>query len=210
MQRTLSGELHPVAPRPCGVLRHQVKNSELKDRLLRYRKIKISRMTRSAFSTLILGATLLGICVQSQTSREALVSSDNAYNPIPSPGGKYIAYVRTGWGRQKGFSGFGRSNLVSEVAVLDASESLVFKNPLANAFLSGWTPDSAKLICYRDGAYSLVSKHGVVSSEGRLPGSADVIGTERVSYLPRSGLLIWSRRDKLHTILETPKGILAK
>jgi len=31
-----------------------------------------------------------------QNFTESLISADNAYNPIPSPDGKYIAYVRTG------------------------------------------------------------------------------------------------------------------
>ena len=161
-------------------------------------------------STLIFSTLLLPYRTQSQTSTETLLSADNAYNPIPSPDGKYIAYVRTGWGRHVGISGFGRSNLVSEVVVVDANGNLVKKNPVANAFLSGWTPDSTKLVCYRDGEYSLVSRQGAVSGEGRLPGSAKVIGTERASYLPRSGLVIWSRRDGVHTILQTPNGVLAR
>ena len=119
--------------------------------------------------------------VEAQGPTEALVSTENAYNPIPSPDGKYIAYVRTGWGRPKGSGGFGRSNLVSEVAVTDASGSLVEKNPVADAFLAGWTPDSTDLVCYRDGEYSLVSLDGKRSRKGWLPGATNVIGTERVS-----------------------------
>jgi hypothetical protein len=38
-------------------------------------------------------------------------------NPIPSPDGKYIAYVRTGWGEGV-FTSFGRSSLVSEVKIM--------------------------------------------------------------------------------------------
>jgi len=32
-----------------------------------------------------------------QTYSEALMSTENGYNLIPSPDGKYLAYVRTGW-----------------------------------------------------------------------------------------------------------------
>jgi hypothetical protein len=99
---------------------------------------------------------------------------------------------------------------VSEVAVIDASGSLVEKNPVADAFLSGWTPDSTDLVCYRDGEYSLVSLDGKRSRKGRLPGASNVIGTERVSYLPRSGMMVWSRQYGFHTVLETPKGILTQ
>jgi hypothetical protein len=74
-------------------------------------------MTRSVASKLILIVLLLVTRSQSQASSETLLTPDNAYNPIPSPDRKRISYVRTGWGRPGGSDGFGRSNLVSEVAV---------------------------------------------------------------------------------------------
>jgi hypothetical protein len=40
---------------------------------------------------------------------EALMSTENGYNLIPSPDGKYLAYVRTGWADPYGSGGFGRS-----------------------------------------------------------------------------------------------------
>src|ERR1700691_3358488 len=45
-------------------------------------------------------ATLWG-----QAPNEKLLSEENGYNPIPSPNGKLIAYVRTGWGRPGGGGG---------------------------------------------------------------------------------------------------------
>ena len=188
------------------------KDDSLKDRFSsRYRPIRlVVVVTRSVASTLILSMLPLPIPAQSQTSTETPLSTDNAYNPIPSPNGKYIAYVRTGWGRPGGSGGFGRSNLVSEIAVMDVGGNLVAKNPVNEAFLSGWTPDSTNLVCYRDGEYSLVSMNGKRSSKARLPGATNVIGAERVSYLPRSGLIVWSRQDGFHTVLETPKGVLAQ
>jgi len=46
-----------------------------------------------------------------------LSETENACNPIPSPDGSVIAYVRTGrW--EKGSGGLGRSNLRSEVMVM--------------------------------------------------------------------------------------------
>jgi Tol biopolymer transport system component len=159
---------------------------------------------------LVLSALLLIPRAEEQAPTETLVSRENAYNPIPSPDGKYIAYVRTGWGRPGGSGGFGRSNLVSKVAVMDVGGNLAGKNPVAEAFLSGWTPDSTSLACYRDGEYSLVSMNGKRPSKARLPGATNVIGTERVSYLPRSGLMVWSRQDGFHTVLETQNGVLAQ
>jgi len=161
-------------------------------------------------SIMLVLCALLFPHAEAQPSSETLLSPENAYNPIPSPDGKYIAYVRTGWGRPGGSGGFGRSNLVSEVAIIDASGSLVSKNPVADMFLSGWTPDSTHLVCYRDSEYSLVRMNGTHSSEGRLPVPKGVIGTERVSYLPSSETVIWSRHDGFHTVIETPKGSLAQ
>jgi hypothetical protein len=86
---------------------------------------------------LLLSAVVLIPRAEAQAPRETLLSTENAYNPIPSPDGRYIAYVRTGWGRPGGSSGFGRSNLVSEVAVIEASGSLIEKNPVADASYPG-------------------------------------------------------------------------
>lgn len=138
--------------------------------------------------------------------------TENAYNPIPSPDGKDIAYVRIGWGRPPGNGGFGRSNLVSEVAVASVSGNPVPKGQVADAFLSGWTTDGTNLVCYRDGEFALVSRLGKRSSEGRLPSPGSfAASTERVTYLPRSGTMIWSRQDApSHTALETPQGTIAQ
>jgi hypothetical protein len=159
---------------------------------------------------LILSAMWLMTPAQPQAANETLLSPYNAYNPIPSPDGRYVAYVRTGWGRPGGSGGFGRSNLLSEVAVMDAGGNLVAKTPVADGFLAGWTPDSTELVCYRDGGYSLVSLDGKRSAKGILPGAPAVLGTERVSYLPRSGTLIWSQQDGSRTVLATPNGVLSE
>jgi hypothetical protein len=143
-----------------------------------------------------------------QKYSETLLSTDNAYNPIPSPNAEYVAYVRTGLGRRLGIVGFGRSSLISEIAVMDAHGNPVFGRSVANLFLSGWTHDSAALICYRDGEYSLVSVNGQRSSNGRIERlNAEIGGPERVSYLPSLGM-IWSRQDR-NTALEGQNGVIA-
>jgi hypothetical protein len=86
---------------------------------------------------LVFSALALASRAGAQAPRETLLSTENAYNPIPSPDGKYVAYVRTGWSRQGGSGGFGRSNLVSEVAVIDASGSLAGKSPAAEGLIAG-------------------------------------------------------------------------
>jgi Tol biopolymer transport system component len=157
----------------------------------------------------LLLTSLAVVLARPQTSNETLLSTENAYNPIPSPDGKYIAYVRTGWGREGGSGGFGRSNLVSQVAIIDGN-GIAASKFLADAFLSGWTSHAAQIVCYRDGEYSFVSKEGNRSGEGRFPAATNVMGTERVSYLPRSGKMIWSRQSGFQTVLETPSGMLAQ
>jgi WD40 repeat protein len=160
--------------------------------------------------SLLLASLLTVLPARPQTQNETLLSAENAYNPIPSPDGKYIAYVRTGWGKSGGSGGFGRSNLVSQVVVIDSAANFAAAKPLADAFLSGWTSDSAATVCYRDGEYSLVSMVGKHLSNGRLPAATNVLATERVTYLPRSRTVIWSRQSGFHTVLETPSGVLAQ
>jgi hypothetical protein len=145
-------------------------------------------------------------------SVEILLSEENAYNPIPSPDGKMIAYVRTGWGRLGGSGGFGSSNLLSDVEVMDGNGVVITKRPLADAFLAGWTPDGEKLACFRDWSYSLVTLAVEPSEGGELPGKAHwTERTERVSYLPSLGSIAWSTRDRpSHTSIETPQAKIAQ
>ena len=136
---------------------------------------------------------------------ETLLSSENGYNLIPSPDGKAIAYVRTGWGRQGGSGGFGRSNLISEIMVISENGDPVTAAPLTDAFLGGWTPDGNGLICFRDWNYSLVALNGKRSLQGK------VSATERVFYLSKLGEVAWSRLDgRSNTVLETHDRIIAE
>ena len=158
---------------------------------------------------MLLGCVSLVPSLEPQATTEAVLSTENAYNPIPSPDGKYIGYVRTGWGRENGVRGFGRSSLVSETAIIERNGVRVAQVPRVDGFLSGWTPDSTNLVCYRDGEYFVVSANGKHSSKGRLPSSPSVLGTERVSYLLRGGI-IWSQQDGFHTVLAGPNGVLTQ
>jgi len=104
-----------------------------------------------------------------QSTNERLLSNtENAYNPIPSPDGTKIAYIRTGWGRSDGSGGLGRSNLISEVKVMDTEGRILTAKPLADTFLAGWSPDGKQLVCYRDYEYFLVSLAGKKSKEAKI------------------------------------------
>lgn len=149
-----------------------------------------------------------------QNPSEALLSTDNAYDPIPSPDGKFIAYVRTGWGRRGGSGGFGRSNLVSEVAVMSADGTPVTKSAIAETFISGWTPDGTQLICFRDWDYFLASLDGTHTGEGHVFPVAGVQTPfnqpEWVAYSPALPGIVWSHMvDASHWAIETSDRIVA-
>jgi Tol biopolymer transport system component len=152
-------------------------------------------LVRISFALLV-SALALGAARCTQGLHETILSTDNAYNPIPSPDGRYIAYVRTGWGRLGGSGGFGRSNLVSEVMVIDQNGTAITARPLTDMFLQGWTPDGKRLICFRDGMYTLVSMEGKRTVEGST--SRDSKGyriTEWVAYAPSLAEIVWSGVD---------------
>lgn len=168
---------------------------------------------------LVASTVILVPRVMSQRPTESILTADNAYNPIPSPDGKYIAYVRTGWG-EGNFTSFGRSSLVSDVKIMDLElvhlplltaldlSAAVSPRTLARGyFTSGWTPDSTGLVCYRDWNYTLVSTEGERILEGRIPNDPELFGmtTEWVGYSPFLKTLVWSRAiDKSHRAIETP------
>lgn len=126
------------------------------------------------------------------TGEELLSDTENGYDPHPSPDGSLIAYVRTGWGRAGGSGGVGRSNLLSEINVMDISGNIQTKEPLSDAFLYGWSSDGKSLNCFRDWQYSTVSLDGTVLSTGHVPPDADNLSrAERVSFSPRDNSVFW-------------------
>ena len=160
----------------------------------------------TAFLTLLVVTLLVGDGAKAQSAGETLLTTDNAYNPIPSPDGKYIAYVRTGWGERDG-SGFGRSSLVSDVKLVNTQGVPARRTLAKDYFLSGWTPDSTQLVCYRDRKYGLVATDGKRVMEGRIPDDPDQHpATEWVAYSPSLETIVWSRIvDNSHRAIETPR-----
>ena len=113
-------------------------------------------------------AFAFGAMAQSSSESLSLLTTDNAYNPIPSPDGRYVAYVRTGWGESL-VSSMGRSSLVSDVKIMSVEGAATPRTLAKEYFLSGWTPDSTQLVCYRDWKYALVSTDGERIMKGRIP-----------------------------------------
>ena len=147
----------------------------------------------------------LGVVAQSFS--ESLLTEENAYNPMPSPDGKHIAFVRVGWGTS-GVSSFGRSSLVSDVKVMSVGGAAVPHLLAKDYFLSGWTPDSLRLVCFRDSKYALVSLSGEQSGVGRIPNEPRVpMQTERAAYSSSLETMIWSRPvDQFQWVIEAPRG----
>jgi WD40-like Beta Propeller Repeat len=156
----------------------------------------------------LLGVSLLSsFGVVAQGFSESLLTTDNGYNPMPSPDGKHIAFVRVGWGEST-FVSFGRSSLVSEVKVLNVEGDAVPYLLAKGYFLSGWTPDSVRLVCFRDSNYALVSLSGEQSGAGRIPNDPRfAMRTERAAYLSSLKTMIWSRPvDQFQWVIEAPDG----
>jgi hypothetical protein len=151
-------------------------------------------------------ALILGSGAKAQESHETLLSADNAYNPMPSPDGRYIAYVRTGWGERQWF-GFGRASLVSDVRVINTRGAALPRTLAEDFFLSGWTPDSTHLLCFRDGRYALVAVDGQTEAKGKIPNNQNLnLFSEWVAYLPTLDSIAWDRQvDKSHWAIETPR-----
>jgi hypothetical protein len=169
-----------------------------------------SRVRRSCMG-LIIFFCLAVPTLSGQTPNETLLPLENAYNPIPSPNGKMIAYVRTGWGRPGGSRGFGRSNLVSEVLVVTDDGKMVTETPLADTFLAGWTPDGTALVTYRDCRYSLTALSGKKSLQGELRRSEFGLQTERIFYRSSLRQIAWSRMGTASsTVIETRDHIIAE
>ena len=162
--------------------------------------------------TLLLVATLVVTdAAEARSGSVTPLTTDNAYNPIPSPDGKYIAYVGIGWGQ--GFvTGFGRSSLVSDVKFVNAEGVPAPRTLAKDYFLSGWTPDSTQLVCYRDWKYALVATDGKRTVEGRIPNKPEEHpATEWVAYAPSFTMVVWSRLvDLAHGVIEMPGGLIAR
>jgi len=144
--------------------------------------------------------------------KEELFSDLNAYNAVPSPDGKYVAFVKTGWGGERGSGGFGRSNLVSEVKIADDIGKLVSTSPI-DSFVGEWLPDGSALVCYRDWRYGLATPNGWIK-HSELPGIGDTSSgfakAERVVFLSNLKRFAWLDRSRSGTLIQTPKGPIAE
>jgi Tol biopolymer transport system component len=153
---------------------------------------------------------MIGSLVASPAQQLATQLFDlNAYEPIPSPDGKLIAYVQTGRALSGGSGGFGRSNLQSVVSFCDASGQTP-KGLGLEGFLGEWLPDSSAIVGYRDWKFALMSPSGSTKSGSMTPVQAG-LWSERVAYLRNFHRFTWiAYTDDGGTILQTGDGPIAK
>ncbi len=177
-------------------------------------RVRIIRVILAcAACAVILTAPAQVATVQPGESAQLLLS-ENAYNPIPSPDGKYIAYVATGWGGRFpneviGF-GMGRSTLASDVELMDPSGKVLTRFFARGKFLAGWTEDSKAVICFRDGLYAILKPSGVSLEVGELPGLGMHPFYERVAFLSDIGRAIWLHREGAINVLRTSSETLVR
>ena len=138
-----------------------------------------------------------------------LLLSENAYNPIPSPDGRYIAYVKTGWGEGMTI-GMGRSSLTSNVGLMEASGNVLKPNFAPQKFLAGWSADSKAVVCYRDWTYAILTPGGVTLSAGRLPQPKLPPLPERVAFLNDLRLPAWQEGSGPNGSLVTTMGTVLR
>jgi hypothetical protein len=140
------------------------------------------------------------------------LSDENAYNPIPSPDGNKIAAVRTGWNHPGGSGGLGRSNLRSDLIVLDRAGHTLSAKPFADSFVADWKQDG--IVSFRDWSYALISGDGSIREQGRVcPAKLALTSragcVERVAYLSTGGSFVWVRQKWGDSYLVTPRGELS-
>ena len=158
----------------------------------------------------VIAGVLLGAAIHAP-SQEMLFSHVNAYNPVPSPDGKLIAYDVTGRKLSGGSGGFGRSNLLSQIEFCDRNGNRL-KGPDVEGFLGEWLPDSSAISTYRDWRFALVSPGSILQSSlmrSQSPDNAPV-PAERATYVQKFGAFVWIEDGNPGTILQTRNGPIAR
>jgi hypothetical protein len=165
-------------------------------------------------SRAIAGILLVAAIHASAQNREAVLFDFDAYNPVPSPDGKLIAYDVTG-PTLSPVIGFGRASLRSQVEFAD-SNGQNRRSTNIEEFLGEWLPNSGAISTYRDWRFALAGPDGAKQS-----GSMQVVlsaylppPAERATYLSNFGAFVWIEHDDVgtkiqRTVLQTSSGPIA-
>jgi hypothetical protein len=171
-------------------------------------KLKVTSMWSSAIAALLM---FVSLGFASAQQRETLYLSEAAYDPLPSPDGKVIAFVLTGRKQVGGSGGLGRSNLRSQVGFADTSGAR-HQDANVDGFLGEWLEDSSSVVSYRDGRFQLAGPGG-----SRVGGSIPIQdkpnsppAAERVAYLSSLKTFTWIEHSGEMTVLQTVNGPIAR
>ncbi len=142
------------------------------------------------------------------SQRETMFLDVDAYQPVPSPDGKLVAFVLTGR-KVEAIAGFGRSHLRSNVAFADQNGKNI-RDPNVEGFLGEWLPDSSAVSSYRDWRYRLVTPEGS-QKKGAIPQDTpnSPPGAERAQYVPAFNGFVWIEYAGRTTYLNTINGPVA-
>lgn len=162
-----------------------------------------------AACVLLIGAVAVAAAQQHETQLFAL----NAYEPVPSPDGKLIAYVLTGR-KVELFAGLGRSHLQSDVRFCDPSGQTQ-QGSNFEGFLGEWLSDSSAVVGYRDWRFALLTPRGSRESDSMFRGRdmkalLEKEQPERVAYLSKLDKFIWIEPIDTGTLLQTTAGPIAE
>ena len=143
------------------------------------------------------------------SQRETIFLDVDAYQPLPSPDGKLVAFVLTGEKLEMSY-GFGRSHLRSNVAFVD-HDGKNLRDPNVSGFLGEWLPDSSAVSSYRDWHFSLVNPEGS-QKNGAIPQREQdnsPPGAERAQYISAFHGFVWIEHSGEITYLKTVNGPVA-
>jgi hypothetical protein len=158
-------------------------------------------MRRQVAVCLFLLGSVIAAAGQQQ---EQLLFQSNAYDPVPSPDGRLVAYLHTGRNTRTG--GFGRSSLQSDVWFCDPSGQTL-QSSRVEGFLGEWLPDSGAIVTFRDHRVALVDSGGSRDSESMGRNDEDLRRLpERVAYLSKLDVFIWLQQSDSGTVLQSKNG----
>lgn len=147
-----------------------------------------------------------------QKHQETLLFDQNAYDPVPSPDGRLIAYVSTGRKFRGGSGGVGRSNLQSDVRFCDPSGQTL-QTPEQEGFLGEWLTGGSEVVSFRDWRFALLGLSGKRGAGSMLTRSADEESLrlpERVAYLSKLHKFVWIENADSGAVLQSEAGPVAK
>jgi hypothetical protein len=96
--------------------------------------------------------------------------------------------------------------------VLKADETSFLFPPVREFFISGWTPDSTRVVCYRDLKFMLLSLDSKESGAGKISYNSQLFfPSEWVAYSSALSKVVWNHQvDKTHWAIVSSDGVVVQ